>query len=46
MGHATSEECARIVCGVVVSEAMNLVIVLVVLAFVWGGIYFIQRYTG
>ncbi len=40
------EECARIVCGVVVSEGMNLVIVLAVLAFVWGGIYFIQRYTG
>ena len=41
-----AEECARIVCGVVVSEGMNLVIVLLVLAFVWGGIYFIQRYTG
>ena len=32
--------------GVVVSETMQLVYVLVVLAFVLGGIYLMQRYTG
>ena len=32
--------------GIVVSEGLNLVIVLVVLGFVWGGVYLIQRYTG
>lgn len=32
--------------GVVVSETMQLVFVLLILTFVLGGIYLVQRYTG
>ena len=32
--------------GVVVSETLQLVFVLIVLAFTLGGVYFIQKYTG